>query len=84
MTAVCLFFLAWKIPKSISIHNFQIRYSSDSFQKSDFDMEQGSGSIPGSSSSTLGDELSKRWEQLKPIILRLCLEEDMHPPSSTS
>jgi hypothetical protein len=41
-------------------------------------MEQGSGSIPGSSSSTLGNELSRRWEQMKPIILRLYLEEDMH------
>jgi hypothetical protein len=40
-------------------------------------MEQGSGSIQGSSSSTLGDELSRRWEQLKPIILRLYLEEHM-------
>ena len=41
-------------------------------------MEQGSGSIQGSSSSTKGDELSRRWEQLKPIILRFYLEEDMH------
>ena len=32
----------------------------------------------GSSSSALVDELTKRWEQLKPVILNLYLEQDMH------
>jgi hypothetical protein len=43
-------------------------------------MEQGSvpGFSQGSSSSAFVDELAKRWEQLKPVILNLYLEQDMH------
>lgn len=36
------------------------------------------GFSQGSSSSAFVDELAKRWEQLKPVILNLYLEQDMH------